>query len=84
MAYNSLTPKRHWLLRIMRDRRTGRYYIDDAWTRSRVTAGIPTLDAAQDELRRLKHEAQYRQVATIERPSIPWAGSERRGAWTRQ
>ncbi len=45
------------LLRVMRDKRTQTYYINDAWTRTRVAIGIKSLQVAKEELQRLKHSA---------------------------
>ncbi len=72
---NSIQPKRHYFLRVMLDRRSQTYYINDAWTRTRVIVGIASLKTAKDELKRLKHLPAYREVATFERADVPWSSA---------
>jgi hypothetical protein len=54
---NSIAPKRHWFLVIQK--RGGLFHIFDRLVFAQVSENLPTLDAAREELRRLKHLAVY-------------------------
>ena len=71
---NSLTPHRHWFLRLYKERKRAGYYIWVAFARVRVGAPFQTLESAREELARLKHLDYYRQPCTDLRPAIPWSG----------